>query len=87
MWACPKCSYEVEWEYDCPGYPMDGRTMVCYPTQHCGNATFYYCGSYACDWWYRYPDERNYDDMGVKPDWLEEADKFTQLPFDDEDDA
>ena len=86
MWECPKCTYEVDWQYDCPGYMIDGTLMVCYPPKHCGNATFYYCESNACNWWYRYPDERQYDDMGIAPAWLDEANRYTQFPFSDLDD-
>lgn len=73
---CPVCGCATEWRLECPGYPsIDEKgkqtVMVCVPA--CGNATEFFCLDDACGWWYRYPNHRDVDKMGRKPEWMDEV--------------
>jgi hypothetical protein len=65
---CPMCGAETDFEADCPGYGSPGKVMVCYP--YCGNAQRYFCTK--CTWWYRDPNNRSAEGMGIAPSWLKE---------------
>lgn len=67
---CPVCGSPIDFEPDCPGYGSPGKIMVCYP--YCGNAIRYSCMDKACSWWYRDPNNRSAEGMGIAPSWLKE---------------
>lgn len=68
---CPECGHPTSWESECPGYRSEGKVMVCVPP--CGGAQEFFCVCADCSWWYRYPNRRSTEGMGMRPEWLEQA--------------